>query len=277
MTQKLIISFFISILFFSCNSTYESLYQNPQLIIDGLSNDWETALDYKKSNEIYYSITNDTNNLYIRLNVNDQAIQRKIMMSGLTIWIDTTGSKKQELGIQCPVKKDFGKMDRKAMMRSGDINTLKIDPVLEMELIGFSKNIEYSFSSSKLYGIEISILQDNFKSMFYEMMIPFSALSTDFYSLHSKKLNIGIETGSIELPSQGNPSSMVERSGRGGGKAGGGGGRAGGGTKPSGGMGGKGPSGQPRNGNSMENLTNPTKIWIKNITLSQHQKDSKIN
>ena len=43
-----------------------------------------------------YGISNDLNNIYINARVTDQTMQKKILMNGLTFWIDTIGKKKEK-------------------------------------------------------------------------------------------------------------------------------------------------------------------------------------
>ena len=49
-----------------------------------------------------YKLSNDENNLYVMLEIGDEAVKRKVLMLGLTVWIDTTDRKKEKLGIRFP-------------------------------------------------------------------------------------------------------------------------------------------------------------------------------
>jgi hypothetical protein len=249
-------------------SIYMSGYQNKPLTIDGLSSDWNTTLENKGSG-VSYGISNDSENLYIRLNISDQTIQRKIFMAGLTIWVDTTGKKKEKVGIICPIQKAPAKMDRNAMKKMNSPPAFDKNQILEAEFIGFAKSIQTYYLDNNPYGIEVSFDVDEFKSMYYEMRIPLSTIYKNNVDLSSKLLSIGIETGAIEMPDRDQMSANM-----GGGRSGGSGsGRPGGsGGGRSGGMGGSktGGMGSSSGGSQsdMSSLTNPTKFWVKNIKLA---------
>lgn len=263
------ISFIICVILLNtgCN-TYESLFQNPPLNIDGSSSDWTTTLDSKNDNSFSYGISNDNENLYIRINVNDQSIQKKIMLAGLTVWIDTTAKKKENRGITCPIQKiPLSKRDRNSMGKIQNTPKWNNNQILDAEFIGFNKSMETFYISNNPYGLEVSIDQDEFKSLYYEMKIPFKSIYSDYSNIALKTLSIGIETGALEMPSQENrPVEMSSRPSAMTGGRGGGGGR-------SGGMSNKGTTGgrgrEMPNSSSMTDLTKPTKIWIKNIKLAQ--------
>ena len=68
MKKNIVKYLWILLLFTSCNNVYESIYQNPPLNIDGSSSDWNTTLDKKGNSGLSFGISNDQENLYIRLN-----------------------------------------------------------------------------------------------------------------------------------------------------------------------------------------------------------------
>ncbi|NOQ27630.1 MAG: hypothetical protein GQ564_19885 [Bacteroidales bacterium] len=156
----------LATLFFSGCSTYEATYQKTPLIIDGSSSDWISALDSKDQNGFSYGVSNDNENLYLRINVNDQSIQRKMMLAGLTVWVDTTGKKKENLGINCPMQKAF--LSAKDKGSKGNIPNAPIwddDQILDVEFIGFNNSNTIYYISNNPYGIEVSIAQGDFKSL----------------------------------------------------------------------------------------------------------------
>ncbi|MCK5028214.1 MAG: hypothetical protein KAR57_01175 [Bacteroidales bacterium] len=259
--QKTIIYITVIILITTGCSVYESIYQDPPLNIDGSSSDWTTTLDSKNNSSFSYGISNDNENLYIRININDQYVQKKLMLAGLTVWIDTTGKKKEYMGITCPIQKALPKMNRKIQNQA----EWKKDQLLEIDFLGFKEYGETYFISKNPYGVEVSIDQDQFKSLYYEMKIPVKSIYTDHSNLALKTLSIGLETGALKIPSQTNRPAVSQSagiSGRGKGGRGGGAGGRGGGK-------GGGPSGRTPDSSSITNMTSPTKIWIKNIKLAQ--------
>ncbi len=242
---------FTTLISFSC-STYEATYQKKALKIDGSSSDWTTTLDSKNKNTFSYGISNDKENLYIRININDQDIQKKLMLAGLTVWIDTTGKKKENMGITCPVKRTLPKINRKMQ----DQPNWKNDQLLEAEFIGFKEFKETYFISKNPYDVEVSVAQDEFKSLYYELKIPLNIIYNDYSNLSLKTLSIGFETGVLDMPSPGNRSAGMNNRPTGMSGKGGGGGR------------GRGSGGPVQGSSSITNLTSPTKVWIKNIKLA---------
>ncbi|MBU8892505.1 MAG: hypothetical protein KOO66_06980, partial [Bacteroidales bacterium] len=250
----------LSLLFsFGC-STYEASYEQSPLTIDGLSSDWTTTLDSRNNNSFMYGISNDNENIYIRININDQSIQKKLILAGLTVWVDTTG--KKNMGIICPTQKSLPKMDRSKMKQMQSQQTWKKDQLLEIDFMGFREYRESYTVSKNPYGVEVSIDQDEFKSLYYEMKIPFKSIYSDYSDLTLKTLSIGFETGALKMPSSGN--SHAGRSNQSGGISGGGkgGGRAG--------MSGSGRNGAAQHSTAFSKLTTPTSFWVKKINLASN-------
>ena len=264
--MKINIIISLSLVFLFGCSVYEATYEQSPLIIDGLSSDWTTTLDSKNNNGLSYGISNDKENLYIRLNINDLDIQKKIFMAGLTIWIDTTGRKKETLGIQCPIMKESPKMRPNLMKDRSSPIQWNNNQLLEARFIGFTNLEEIHFLYNNPYKVEVSVSVDEFKSMYYEMKIPFSIIYNNYSDLLSKSISIGLETGAIKLPSPDQRSANMSSGGQRG-MSGSNSGRKGGG-RSGGGMGGS--KGGPQNQSGFSNLSTPTKVWIKNIQLAQN-------
>lgn len=261
MKTNIIIIALFSVLLSSGCSTYIATYEETPLNIDGSSSDWKTTLDSKDKNSYSYGVSNDQENVYIRININDQSIQKKIMLAGLTVWIDTTGKKKENLGITCPIRKPLAKLDRKINTRIQKDPVWNQNQLLEVEFLGFKEHIENHFISQNPYGVEVSIDQDDFKSLYYEMKIPFKAIYSDYADISQKRLSIGLDTGVLRSPSSGGSKSVGMRKGSGGGSMGSGG-------RGGRGMGSKNPLGTQNS--PITNLSSPTKTWIKNIRLAKY-------
>ncbi|MCK5028210.1 MAG: hypothetical protein KAR57_01155 [Bacteroidales bacterium] len=250
------ISFFSILLITGC-STYQASYETKPLKIDGSSSDWKTTLESRNNNSFSYGISNDKENLYIRININDQDIQRKLILAGFTVWIDTTGKKKENVGISCPIKKTLPKLNKNKIKEMKDSPEWNKNQLLESEFIGFKEYTETYFISQNPYGVEISIDQDKFKSLYYEMKIPFKSIYDNYTNISLKKLSIGLKTGALEAPKQLTKPTHVkdERSSSRGGR-----------TRSGSGNGSKLAGGTPNS--SMSSLTSPTIVWIKNIKLA---------
>lgn len=249
-----------ALLLYGCKSVYNSSYQYDPLSIDGTSSDWQ-SVQLTEKESVFYAVTNDSANIYLMLNINDDNLQKKIFMSGLSVWIDPAGKRSNQLGIICPIKKDMGKMNRGSMQQPNEMNRFTKNPLIEAEFIGFEEKSLTCIASSNPYGIEISINSDENRHLFYELKIPLRALKKSISDFKNQQLSFEIEIDGIDMPQMGN-----RPDGMGAGMPGGTGGMPGGnmGTPPSGGR----PGNMPGN-SGMEELQYTTKFWIKNINLSQ--------
>lgn len=260
----------IVILLSACGNKpiYTSKWNSDQIVIDGTFLDWKSEIEYDSKSKFLYNVSNDRSNLYICLKVTEPNVKNKIMMRGFTVWIDTTGKQKTVLGIKYP-------MGRNRNMAQQNQNTQR-QPVTErqgerppgsqfrnqLELIGYNekgKSEVVNFENAG--GVEIAVNEDPYGGMQYEAKIPLTFIFNNpeaFLSGSENSVSLGFETGYVRMESG-------TSSGRpGGGMGGGGGGRSGGGGRPPGGgrPGGMAPSG------NMAGMTQPTKLWLKQIKLT---------
>ncbi len=74
------------------------------LSIDGKASEWPKPLTfYNNDAKLFYTIANDSNNLYVVINVPDQVSQMKIMRAGFTFSVNPTGKKKIVSSITFPL------------------------------------------------------------------------------------------------------------------------------------------------------------------------------
>jgi hypothetical protein len=224
-----------------------------------------TGFQYDRESKLFYRITNDSNNLYIHLNVIDENAQAKLLMFGFTVWIDTTARNKKQMGIKYPLARNERKQSGETKInRSGEFRrnnqenrTGLINHLNEIELIGF----EGKKSTTHLYAGNENDIRGNVGhgksgAMLYELTIPMERIGIKPLK-DGAILSINMESGNME---------MMKPSG-GGGKPGGamGGGRGGRAGMPGGGMG--------RNPQAMQGgrseLSQPVNIKLK-IKLSAH-------
>ncbi len=66
-----------------------NLYAPPNIKVDGKINEWGTQFRaYNNATNIYYTMANDKDNLYLAVQVTDPLIMRKVIIGGLTLTID---------------------------------------------------------------------------------------------------------------------------------------------------------------------------------------------
>jgi hypothetical protein len=237
-------------------SSYQSSFEEKPLTIDGSPSDWNTTLNQKGNANYTYGISNDSTNLYLRLNTNDQALQRKIYMAGLTVWIDSTGKREKTLGIACPLAMHSGNKIRQPEDRN---SSFRKDQLLEADFIGFHNQTRRYLIAQNPYHVEISISQDEFKSLYYELKIPFASFNQNYTQLAKTPFSICFEIHGIEMPS-GPPSKSRQSDMSSNRPMGASGGRSG--------VGHGGRPGARPDQSTMQDLSSTTRLWIKNIQLA---------
>ena len=282
-SKKILVLVLIVFLFTTCAKTpvYRSTWQKDTKLIDGLITDWNCKMYYNSDAKMMYGISNDLNNLYVNAKVTDQAVQKKILMAGLTFWIDTTGKKTEQLGIVYPLKgfmknqknrktpanKNMEKRPLKNALDYNKINDQFANNITELEMIGFTgtgkKNREINGRNK---GLKVAIQFDEYQSLIYEASIPLNILfeePQEYLTDSTKYFSYGFETGSFEVP--------VKMNSNTGGPGGKGSGRSGGERESgmSSGAGGK-AGGRPMNSGQktdMQGMAQPAKFWVKKASL----------
>jgi hypothetical protein len=225
---------------------------------------------FKKGNLLYY-ISNDKENVYIDIKIEDSGVQYKILQEGLTVWFNAEGKQRKEIGIRYPIGAKFVKgLGMKNSGTTGSASPLAMANTIR--LIGFQgpePNIVPAKNSDDFSG---SMEYDEAGNLFYNLRMPISKLSfvTAEGGTGFEPSSIGIEYGG--MPVMGNrpggqpPPQMSTGMPSGGRSGGGGGGRggSGGGRGGSGGSIGSGPNGPSAPAAEVSKL-----IWIKKVSLAE--------
>ncbi len=75
---------------------------NEAVVVDGMRNDWTGNLTQVDDGKVAFGFKNDAQSLYILLVTPDRSSALKILMQGLTLWINSESG--EELGIKYPMK-----------------------------------------------------------------------------------------------------------------------------------------------------------------------------
>jgi hypothetical protein len=207
------------------------------------------------SQNVLYSIGNDSTNLYIKLMVADRKTQEKILKYGMSLWLDTTGHKKEKLGITYPLatKEYKGQEELRQQIQSGGSARDKaaqmamrkrlLTSMIEMDIVGFTGPEALRVPALNESGLSATLLLDSNGALQYKAIIPFSLMHyhpASHSDKKSKPMTLGIVTGKME--SQGNH----------------------GGSEPNGGgMQGGGRNGSIGGNSGMGNTEDPLDLWIK--------------
>ena len=135
-------SIFISVLcYFSCNAAFSQKLPNIQessvrvpldVKIDGKATEWNNKFQaYNKATDLFYTISNDQDKLYLIIQITDPVIINKVISAGITFVINKPNDKnnREDASITYPIfdNKDKPQIDVK--------NTPKIDPSVQQSLL----------------------------------------------------------------------------------------------------------------------------------------------
>ncbi|MDO9577644.1 MAG: hypothetical protein Q7J16_07140 [Candidatus Cloacimonadales bacterium] len=202
------------ILLQGCNMIQlESLWRDREITIDGNDKDWIDAQYYLKDYNVVLGVMNDENFLYLCFYPTTQELTRQLITRGCTLWINTEGKKKKEVGIHFPLGMQnpqmFEKLDKSEQQMPNDkkmelpnIEKMLLTLPKELEIIGPVRNDVVKMKLSELTGLEMAV--GAHKGLFaYELKIPLYADSGNSFSLNVKpnaEFLIGFETPKIEQP-----------------------------------------------------------------------------
>jgi uncharacterized membrane protein YgcG len=257
-------------------------------VLDGSVSEWpENKFEIDKGTNIKYAIDNNAQDLYAALTIPDFRTQMKMMRMGMNLFIDLKGKKKENRGIEFPVKREDGdytggysgersdesrsnrdendqtngqrrKPDLKAIRNSMALN------LIFMKLFGFTNGDPVKQGLQMPGTAQISYAWDSADVMHIEYLIPLKMLNENVESLKQKNISIGWKINGVEMPATSSSSFGTSSMGNSGG-----GGRSG-----RGGSGGfsRGSGSSTGNSNNFsqadrEKMMEPQSFWTK-FTLS---------
>jgi len=194
---------------FGCKSEppHQTAKLQTKVTINGLDDEWQNKFVYDKASKFQYAVTEDEQNLYLITKVQDESLRKKIMLYGLTTWIDTTGKSKEKIAIKYPIGllsegKNSGSYQPIRQENEQEMNQLFMKNNLNLELRGFrgmeAYGKEYLKISSKTQnGINAAYAIDSLGTFIYEIQIPFSFLTQAKHGAVAQNYSITFRTGSI--------------------------------------------------------------------------------
>lgn len=262
-----------TLFFLSCSSplVYTSLWQDKPVAIDGKATEWKIPLDYyDDKTKLNFSISNDTKNIYFCVRATEDETQKGIIRNGLRIWIDTTGGKKDQAGLQFPIIQSHEKEEGSSTKSSESSESAGASAAhsLKYKYAGLPKQIKLSGFTGvpgglaevpNIYGINACLNWDTNNIMIYEACIPLSTFYKAALSPSDSSKVFGLSFTVM----------VTSKYGGGGGHGGGGGGGMGGGGMHGGGGGGRHSGNSDESGGSsgLEALTAHIKI---KLAMPQH-------
>jgi hypothetical protein len=189
--------------------------------VDGKPAEWNNQFQaYNKATEIYYTLSNDNEKLYLTVKATDPDIVNKIICAGIVLTINASGKLKDEGGVAVrfpvldkstfPVNKPpidldngFGlSADAFLLSLNKQITALTKDILVE----GVTEIPNHLLSIYNPEGIKAAVLFDDQTNLNYEIAIPlkYLSLSKDYSFAYNIKLK-SLEGGNPIMDFNGHP------------------------------------------------------------------------
>ena len=222
----------------------------------------EAEYSSAKKGAVLYCLSNDDRNLCVDMKITETVEQSNILQMGMTIWLNTDGKVRKDIGIRYPVGAKFSRERSQSVLKPTPLSMANT-----IQLVGFGEPQQSRFPSDNQDNIRGSVKYDNDGNLIYHLTIPFDkipGLDGAANPDNSDLWSIGIEYGAPPVMAGQSGGSQGMTGGRSG-MPGGGGGRSGGGGR---GGGGGMPSGGARPAAATAAATQPVIIWVKDLKLA---------
>ncbi len=156
--------------------------------VDGFITDWKDSLDlYNEETKLYYSLSNDNENIYLAIKNNSQEGLTKILARGISFSANFENNKKNPPTVTFPIldRTPGKKVIETEQPEPKEIQRRIISKIKEINVLGFKELVDGGISLYNTYGIKAATAFDEKNNMIQEVAIPLSLL--------------GIEPGSTEL------------------------------------------------------------------------------
>lgn len=110
---------------------------------------------------MYFFLSNDADNFYIDIRIEDIQTQKRILQEGFTVWIDMDGKLARKLGVRFPL----GSEDNPTASMANTI-----------ELIGFITEQERRFPSANADNFNGLVKFDDEGKLYYRLVMPIAKL-----------------------------------------------------------------------------------------------------
>lgn len=155
---------------------------------------------------LYCFISNDNDNVYIDMKVENRKIQKRILTEGLTIWINMDAREEKKMGIRFPLGSRNQPGRKKAEHEENTPTQAEsIENLLPMantiEILGFISEQQRHFPAENRDSFRGSVKLDEGGKLFYKLIMPVTKLplrnSRDGHG--AVPFNLGIEYGSLPV------------------------------------------------------------------------------
>ena len=184
-----------------------SVWAPANIKIDGKTTEWNDQFQaHNQANHIYYTISNDDNNLYLTVQMDDIAGSKKIFKGGLTFTIIPLAKQSNKIAVTFPVIS----MKKRVKMMDVDENEV-------IDSLRSSSNGELTNTYKEIYVMGIPEISDPFLSIYntrgiragasfdkkkrytYELAIPLKYLEGAISNTKSIRYNIRLNVLPIDF------------------------------------------------------------------------------
>ncbi|HVT86172.1 MAG TPA: hypothetical protein VHD35_13290 [Chitinophagaceae bacterium] len=246
-------------------------------VLDGSTSEWpDSKFETDKETNIKYAIDNNSENLFLALTVPDIRTQMKMMRLGMNLFIDLKGKKKENRGIEFPVKREDGGFsgsrsddqrnnqdENNGQQRRPDVKAIRSAMALNLlyiKLFGFTDGDPVQQGLQTVGSAQVAFAWDSSDVMHIEYEVPLKLLNENVAALNQKNISIGWKINGVDVPTSTGSSFGTSSFGNNSSGGSGRGGRNGGGFSRSGG------SGENSSNFSQadrEKMTEPQSFWTK--------------
>jgi len=183
--------------------------QKETFEIDAKAENW-LSLTYAEDSSYAYAFSHNNPHLHVCLQVFDLKLQNHILLTGMTLWLDETGKKKQKKGIHYPTGYKQQEILRDPMRFREILEAIQLqkheiaEKLVSLELVNFvekgSRTWGKAFNPDAIQ-IKLDFAEDG--SMIYEANIPLALVfenSSVYTDKNSKGFSLGWETGELGRP-----------------------------------------------------------------------------
>lgn len=197
------------LLFFVAGASFAqtsfSKFKNQPITVDGIPNEWFSPLRfYNNETKLFFAFVNDSSNLYLCFQSNDERNQVKINRAGMQVGISVKTKTKKNVSVDFPLtdsKSRFTEEDIDGDKRP-DITHLKNTFLVQntnMAIKGFTTKDAVIPISGDSSGIVAALNWDKNNVMTYELLIPFKQLFGEKYTPEdlSKVITLNVEVNAV--------------------------------------------------------------------------------
>jgi hypothetical protein len=186
-------------------------WRGYDIVANGYENEWQGSPQYyDKDRQVALRVTNDEEALFLCFSTSNRALKTRLLMTGLTVWIDPNGDKEQIFGIHLPGQDikgpERGPRPGAGALRPADHRTERTEneekpPVseplhdLEISYWGATGPLKMSIDEVRRTGMDIGVGQPGDGRLIYEFNIGFKAAPSLSGLKPGMVVGIGIQAG----------------------------------------------------------------------------------